>query len=76
VGIDRERFRTTQPCAFFVFQCVCAKPPLLAFAPGMRAPKKSDGTAESAGTPKDTLRNIRETKEFVINVVTSELAGP
>ncbi|MFY9661166.1 MAG: flavin reductase family protein [Terriglobales bacterium] len=59
---------------FSFFNAVCAKPPLLAFAPGMRAPKKSDGTAESAGTPKDTLRNIRETKEFVINVVTSELA--
>jgi flavin reductase (DIM6/NTAB) family NADH-FMN oxidoreductase RutF len=60
---------------FSFFNAVCAKPPLLAFAPGMRSPKQS-GTAagESDGEPKDTLRNIRETGEFVINVVTYELA--
>jgi flavin reductase (DIM6/NTAB) family NADH-FMN oxidoreductase RutF len=39
----------------------------------MRAPKKSEAAA-AAGQPKDTLRNIRETKEFVINVVTYKLA--
>ncbi|MGD0506320.1 MAG: flavin reductase family protein [Terriglobales bacterium] len=59
---------------FSFFNAVCAKPPLLAFAPGMRSPKKSGATDEVAGEPKDTLRNIRETKEFVINVVTFELA--
>ena len=64
---------------FSFFNAVCAKPPLLAFAPGMRAPKKSDTAAgepagASAGEPKDTLRNIRETGEFVINMVTYELA--
>jgi flavin reductase (DIM6/NTAB) family NADH-FMN oxidoreductase RutF len=59
---------------FSFFNAVCAKPPLLAFAPGMRSPKKSAATGEIAGEPKDTLRNIRETKEFVINVVTFELA--
>ena len=41
----------------------------------MRAPKKSGATAtQPGGEPKDTLRNIRETKEFVISVVTHELA--
>jgi len=64
---------------FSFFNAVCAKPPLLAFAPGMRSPKKSGATAAEpagarAGEPKDTLRNIRETGEFVINVVTYELA--
>jgi len=59
---------------FSFFNAVCAKPPLLAFAPGMRSPKKSGATGEVAGEPKDTLRNIRETKEFVVNVVTYELA--
>jgi len=58
---------------FSFFNAVCAKPPLLAFAPGMRAPKEAV-SGESAGVPKDTLRNIRETGEFVINVVTYELA--
>ncbi len=63
---------------FSFFNAVCAKPPLLAFAPGMRLPKKSGAAGElgavRAGAPKDTLRNIRETGEFVINVVTFELA--
>src|SRR5271157_3707981 len=60
---------------FSFFNAVCSKPPLLAFAPAMRSPKKS-GTAagDPAGVPKDTLRNIRETGEFVISVVTFELA--
>jgi flavin reductase (DIM6/NTAB) family NADH-FMN oxidoreductase RutF len=41
----------------------------------MRSPKKSGAAAgEPVGEPKDTLRNIRETREFVINVVTYELA--
>jgi flavin reductase (DIM6/NTAB) family NADH-FMN oxidoreductase RutF len=56
---------------FSFFNAVCAKPPLLAFAPGMRSPKEA--AAESAAAPKDTLRNVRETGEFVINVVTYEL---
>lgn len=64
---------------FSFFNAVCAKPPLLAFAPGMRPPRKSEQAADEAeGHPgvhiKDTLRNIRETGEYVINVVTYELA--
>jgi len=63
---------------FSFFNAVCAKPPLLAFAPGMRLAKTSERTGQSAGAPaaqpKDTLRNIRETREFVINLVTFELA--
>ncbi len=27
------------------------------------------------GTTKDTLNNIRETKEFVVNIVSEEIAG-
>jgi flavin reductase (DIM6/NTAB) family NADH-FMN oxidoreductase RutF len=59
---------------FSFFNVVCVKPPLLGFSPGMRAPKKPGaGTGKSVGDHKDTLRNIRETKEFVVNVVTFEL---
>ena len=47
-------------------------PPLLAFAPGLR-PSKTAAGEESPGEPKDTLRNVRETKEFVVNVVTYDL---
>jgi flavin reductase (DIM6/NTAB) family NADH-FMN oxidoreductase RutF len=56
---------------FSFFNVVCANPPMVAFAPALRAPAKA---GSSAGDPKDTLRNIRETKEFVVNIVTYELA--
>ncbi len=55
---------------FSFFNCVCVEPALLAFAPGHRAPK----VGAKHGEAKDTLRNVRETKEFVVNVVTYELA--
>jgi flavin reductase (DIM6/NTAB) family NADH-FMN oxidoreductase RutF len=56
---------------FSFFNCVCVEPALLAFAPGLRPPRHP-GSAH--GEAKDTLRNIRDTKEFVISVVTYELA--
>jgi flavin reductase (DIM6/NTAB) family NADH-FMN oxidoreductase RutF len=55
---------------FSFFNVVCIDPPLLAFAPGLRTPKQP---ATGDGEAKDTLRNIRETKEFVVNVVTYDL---
>lgn len=51
---------------FSFFNCVCVDPPLLAFAPGLRTPKEASAPY---GEPKDTLRNVRETHEFVVNVV-------
>jgi flavin reductase (DIM6/NTAB) family NADH-FMN oxidoreductase RutF len=63
---------------FSFFNCVCADPPLLAFAPALRPPKSPASAAAevqdvASGVAKDTLRNVRETKEFVVNVVTYEL---
>lgn len=58
---------------FSFFNAVCIDPPLLAFAPGLRPPKFAESTN---GEPKDTLRNIRETKEFVISIVTFDLLEP
>jgi flavin reductase (DIM6/NTAB) family NADH-FMN oxidoreductase RutF len=59
---------------FSFFNCVCVDPPLLAFAPGLRPPKNSGSTQSKIdGVPKDTLRNVRETKEFVVNIVTCDL---
>jgi flavin reductase (DIM6/NTAB) family NADH-FMN oxidoreductase RutF len=55
---------------FSFFNCVCVDPPLLAFAPGLRPPKQTEA---NHGEAKDTLRNIRETREYVVNVVTYEL---
>src|SRR5246500_4066736 len=48
---------------FSFFNAVCIDPPVLAFAPGLRH-----------GEAKDTLRNVRETNEFVVNIVTYDLA--
>lgn len=59
---------------FSFFNCVCVSPPLLAFAPGLRAPKET--VQSEKGEPKDTLRNVRETREFVVNVVTYDLVDP
>lgn len=56
---------------FSFFNAVCIDPPLLAFAPGLRQPKQPDSRH---GDPKDTLRNVRETREFTVNVVTYDLA--
>lgn len=58
---------------FSFFNAVCVDPPLLAFAPGLRPPKS---TNSENGEPKDTLRNIREIKEFVISIVTFDLLEP
>jgi flavin reductase (DIM6/NTAB) family NADH-FMN oxidoreductase RutF len=55
---------------FSFFNVICVDPPLLAFAPGLRQPKQHE---DRHGEPKDTLRNIRETGEFVVNVVTYSL---
>ncbi len=56
---------------FSFFNAICAKPPLLAFAPGTRMRTVGEITR---GETKDTLRNVRETGEFVVNIVTYEVA--
>src|SRR5581483_3932725 len=47
---------------FSFFNVICANPPVVSFACGVREP------------PKDTLANVRATGEFVINIVTEEIA--
>lgn len=59
---------------FSFFNCVSATPPLLAFSPALRAPQKPNPADK--GEPKDTLRNMRETEEFVVSVVTYDLLEP
>ena len=53
---------------FSFFNAVSAKPPMLGFSPSLRL-------VDGQSAPKDTLHNIRETREFVVNVVTSAVAG-
>lgn len=51
---------------FSFFNGITAQPPTVCFAP---ARKGSDGSK------KDTLRNIEDTGEFVINIVSASIAG-
>jgi flavin reductase (DIM6/NTAB) family NADH-FMN oxidoreductase RutF len=51
---------------FSYFQAVCSAPPMVVLACSWR----------SDGTPKDTLRNILDTREFVVNHVGRQHAAP
>ena len=50
---------------FSFFNAICANPPHVLFCPMIRSTDEN---------PKDTLRNVRATGEFVVNIVTEELA--
>jgi flavin reductase (DIM6/NTAB) family NADH-FMN oxidoreductase RutF len=50
---------------FSFFNAVCSRPPTLLFCPSVRS---------TDANPKDTLNNLRQTGEFVVNIVTQELA--
>ena len=50
---------------FSYFNGVCSKPPTIMFAPARRG---------WDGDEKDTLINIRDTKEFVVNIVSESFA--
>lgn len=60
--LSADGTRNLAPFSFFT--AVSAHPPVICFSPMI----KGDGS------PKDTLRNIRETKEFVVNIVGEEFA--
>jgi flavin reductase (DIM6/NTAB) family NADH-FMN oxidoreductase RutF len=50
---------------FSFFTAITSKPPTICFAPALRG---------RDGQKKDTLRNIEQTKEFVVNIVTEKIA--
>ena len=52
---------------FSYFNGVCSNPPTIMFAPARRG---------YDGLTKDTLNNIRDTKEFVVNIVSEEIVEP
>ena len=54
----------TNLAPFSFFQGITASPPTLMFVP----------VTKRDGEPKDTLRNIEATKEFVVNMVSADLA--
>lgn len=53
--------------AFSFFNAVCPKPFVISFSPMRRS---------SSGDKKDTLRNVEETGEFVVNIVSEDLGVP
>jgi len=58
---------------FSFFNLFGVDPPTIAFAPGYKNMMNNGDRANPE--PKDTLRNIIDTKEFVVNLVSRELAG-
>jgi len=63
--------KKTNLAPFSFFTVASSNPPILCFSPGYKS-AIIDGREEAV--PKDTLRNIRETKEFVVNIVSEFLA--
>jgi len=61
--VSHDGIRNLAPFSFFTG--ISSKPTLICFCPGPRP----DG-----GTRKDTLENISRTKEFVVNIVSEEIA--
>ena len=65
--VDRNGVANVAPFSFFCG--VGAVPPTLLFCPALRAVEGADPTQR-----KDTLRNVEETGEFVVNVVSDAMA--
>ena len=66
--MSRDGVANLAPFSFF--SGVGAVPPTVLFCPALR-----DGASAEAGERKDTLRNVEETGEFVINVVSEAIAA-
>lgn len=62
-SVDRDGRRNLAP--FSYFNAVCANPPHVLFCPTIRSTDRG---------VKDTLRNVRQTGEFVVNIVSEPLA--
>ncbi len=56
----------TNLAPFSYFQAICSKPPTLMFT----------GTIDRNGRPKDSIVNVRQVPEFVVNLVSFALAEP
>jgi flavin reductase (DIM6/NTAB) family NADH-FMN oxidoreductase RutF len=65
--VDKNGVRNVAPFSFFCG--VGSNPPTLLFCPGLRS-----NSAHRPDDRKDTLRNVEQTGEFVVNVVSSAIA--
>lgn len=59
--VSADGVRNLAPFSFF--NVVCSDPPVIAFT-----------TSYRAGSTKDTLHNVRDTREFVVNIVSEDFA--
>ena len=65
--INREGVTNIAPYSFF--NVCCPSPPVLGFSCGPRGDKHEDGSRRE----KDTLINIRDNRQFVVNLTPEEL---
>jgi len=70
--MDKQGVANLAPFSFFCG--VGSNPPTVLFCPSLR-PGATAGTGEPPEMRKDTLRNVEETGEFVINVVSEAIAA-
>ncbi len=71
--IDRGGAANLAPFSFFTG--VGSVPPTVLFCPAVRAPQPSTRPGGQPDIRKDTLRNVEETGEFVVNVVSEAIAA-
>ncbi len=64
--VSRDGIRNLAPFSFF--NAICPNPPMVCFSPTFKASENGE-----PGT-KDTLRNVMETGEFVVNIVSEDFA--
>ncbi|CAN5200151.1 flavin reductase family protein [soil metagenome] len=57
---------------FSFFNCFGVDPPMVGFAPGYKSITKQGDV--QIREPKDTMRNVIDTKEFVVNLVSKNLS--
>ena len=62
VSMDNKGFSNLAPFSFF--NAFGANPPIIGFSPALSG---------RTGLPKDTLLNIKETKEFTVSIVNSDI---
>ena len=70
--MDRNGIANLAPFSFF--SGVGSNPPTVLFCPTVRAPNRS-ASISWPDIRKDTLRNVEETGEFVVNVVSEAIAA-
>jgi flavin reductase (DIM6/NTAB) family NADH-FMN oxidoreductase RutF len=70
--VDRNGVVNLAP--FSAFSSAGANPPAVLFCPGLRAPGQAE-PGRHLDLRKDTLRNVEETGEFVVNVVSEAIAA-